>query len=132
MKNYVITNELRHDIITWFNDIANEASRLTSGNVSHLGATIRGMAMRSSDFIKEFSVGISDMVGKTNSTSNNELKPLDYVLSNDNRDKEWTLCQFSHIDSEGNIVFVGGSYADYNSVIPYVGNEYLLGTCDGV
>lgn len=58
-----------------------------------------------------------------------EFKPLDYILSNDNDDNEWTLCQFSHIDKKGNTVFVGGNYADKGTVIlPYKGNEYLLGT----
>lgn len=57
-----------------------------------------------------------------------EFKPLDYVLSNDNEDKEWCLCQFSHFDKEGNIVFVGGSFVDKKCVIPYEGNEDLLGT----
>lgn len=57
------------------------------------------------------------------------LKPFDYVLSNDNDDNEWTLCQFSHIDKKGNTVFVGGSYADKGKIVlPYKGNEHLLGT----
>ena len=47
------------------------------------------------------------------------FKPLEYVLSNDNEDNEWTLCQFSHFDKKSNIVFVGGSYADKGKVIPY-------------
>lgn len=58
-----------------------------------------------------------------------EFKPFDYVLSNDNDDNEWVLCQFSHIDKKGSTVFVGGNYADKGKVIlPYKGNEYLLGT----
>ena len=57
-----------------------------------------------------------------------EFNPLDYVLSNDNDDREWILCQFSHFDKKGNIVFVGGSFVDKKCVIPYVGNEDLLGT----
>lgn len=58
-----------------------------------------------------------------------KFKPLEYVLSNDNDDNEWTLCQFSHIDKEGNTVFVGGSYADKGKIVlPYKGNEHLLGT----
>lgn len=57
------------------------------------------------------------------------FKPLEYVLSNDNEDNEWTLCQFSHFDKKGNTVFVGGSYADKGKVVlPYKGNEHLLGT----
>lgn len=62
-----------------------------------------------------------------------KFKPLDYVLSNDNEDNEWTLCQFSHFDKKGNAVFVGGSYADKGKVIlPYKDNEHLLGTTKDV
>lgn len=61
------------------------------------------------------------------------FKPLEYVLSNDNEDKEWTLCQFSHFDKKGNAVFVGGNYADKGKVIlHYEGNESLLGTTKDV
>ena len=61
------------------------------------------------------------------------FKPLEYVLSNDNEDNEWTLCQFSHFDKKGNAVFVGDSYADKGKVIlPYEGNEHLLGTTKDV
>lgn len=61
--------------------------------------------------------------------SKHVFKPLEYVLSNDNEDKEWTLCQFSHFDKKGNAVFVGGNYADKGKVIlHYEGNEHLLGT----
>ena len=61
------------------------------------------------------------------------FKPLEYVLSNDNEDNEWTLCQFSHFDKKGNAVFVGGSYADKGKVIlHYKGNEHLLGTTKDV
>lgn len=65
--------------------------------------------------------------------SKHVFKPLEYVLSNDNEDKEWTLCQFSHFDKKGNAVFVGGSYADKGKVIlHYEGNEHLLGTTKDV
>lgn len=61
--------------------------------------------------------------------SKHVFKPLEYVLSNDNEDNEWTLCQFSHFDKKGNAVFVGGNYADKGKVIlHYEGNEHLLGT----
>ena len=33
MKEYVITDELRDKIIKWFNNIAEEADVLTTGNV---------------------------------------------------------------------------------------------------
>lgn len=61
MEGYVITDELRDNLIKWFNNIADEASRLTPGNVSHLGANIKGMALRSAKFIEEFSIGIGDI-----------------------------------------------------------------------
>ena len=35
MEEYVITDELRDKIIKWFNNIAEEADTLTTGNVSH-------------------------------------------------------------------------------------------------
>lgn len=43
--------ELFEKSIEWFKDIADLCLRLTSGNVSHLGATIRGKAIRSAEFI---------------------------------------------------------------------------------
>lgn len=60
MKEYVITNELRDKIIKWFNNIAKEADVLTTGNVSHKKAMIKGMASRSAKFVEKYSVGISD------------------------------------------------------------------------
>lgn len=56
------------------------------------------------------------------------FKPLDYVLTRDAEHKVWTLCQVSHIDKENNIVFVGGWIPKDAEVIPFTGNEYLLGT----
>lgn len=65
--------------------------------------------------------------------SKHVFKPLEYVLSNDNEDNEWTLCQFSHFDKKGNAVFVGGNYADKGKVIlHYEGNEHLLGTTNSL
>ena len=61
----------------------------------------------------------------------NAYNTFDYVLvkCDDDPDvQEWTLFQYSHTDSYGNIVFVGGGYADAENVIPYEGNESLLGT----
>lgn len=60
MKEYVITNELREMIIKWFNNIAEEADVLTTGNVSHKKAMIKGMAARSAEFVEKYSVGIAD------------------------------------------------------------------------
>lgn len=60
MKEYVITDELRDKIIRWFNNIAEEADALTTGNVSHKKAMIKGMAARSAEFVEKYSIGISD------------------------------------------------------------------------
>lgn len=60
MKEYVITDELRDKIIKWFNNIAEEADALTTGNVSHKKAMIKGMAARSAEFVERYSVGIAD------------------------------------------------------------------------
>lgn len=51
MKGYVITDELRDNIIKWFNNIAEEADTLTTGNVSHKKDMIKGMAARSAEFV---------------------------------------------------------------------------------
>jgi len=63
-----------------------------------------------------------------------KFKPLDYVLARFNGSEEWVLCQYSHTDKDGCFIFVGGNYTD-KEVIPYSGNEELLGTtksiCDG-
>lgn len=63
MAEYVITGELRDNIINWFNNIAEEADSLTTGNVSHKKAMIKGMAARSSEFVEKYSVGIADCAG---------------------------------------------------------------------
>lgn len=39
--------------ISWFEDIAEMCAKLTSGNVSHRGAAIRGKAIRSAEYIKK-------------------------------------------------------------------------------
>lgn len=44
----------KNGVVYWFEDIEELSSKLTSGNVSHQGATIRNKAIRCSKFIKEF------------------------------------------------------------------------------
>lgn len=39
--------------IGWFKDIADLCGRLTAGNVSHMGATIRGKAVRCSEYVRK-------------------------------------------------------------------------------
>ena len=60
MKEYVITDELREKIIKWFNNIAEEADTLTTGNVSHKKAMIKGMAARSAEFVERYRFCIAD------------------------------------------------------------------------
>lgn len=53
-QEYIIHKELKDMLVYWFEDIEELSSKLTSGNVSHQGATIRNKAIRCSKFIKEF------------------------------------------------------------------------------
>ena len=53
-KEYIIHKELKDMLVYWFEDIEELSSKLTSGNVSHQGATIRNKAIRCSNFIKEY------------------------------------------------------------------------------
>ena len=46
--------ELKEMLVYWFEDIEKLSSKLTSGNVSHQGATVRNKAIRCSKFIKEY------------------------------------------------------------------------------
>jgi hypothetical protein len=39
--------------IRWFENIADECDKLTSGNVAHLSAQIKGMAIRSAEYLKK-------------------------------------------------------------------------------
>ena len=39
--------------ISWFEDIAEMCAKLTSGNVSHQGASIKGKAIRAAEYIKK-------------------------------------------------------------------------------
>lgn len=53
-QEYIIDKELKDMLVSWFEDIEKLSSKLTSGNISHQGATIRNKAMRCSTFIQEF------------------------------------------------------------------------------
>lgn len=53
-QEYIINKEFRDMLISWFENIEDTCSKLTSGNVSHQGATIRNKAIRCTTFIKEF------------------------------------------------------------------------------
>lgn len=52
-SEYVIDKELKEVLISWFEDIEDACIKLTSGNVSHQGATIKNKAIRCATFIKE-------------------------------------------------------------------------------
>lgn len=53
IQKYIIDKEFRNMLISWFENIEDTCSKLTSGNVSHQGATIRNKAIRCTTFIKE-------------------------------------------------------------------------------
>lgn len=52
-EEYIIDKELKDMLISWFENVEDTCSKLTSGNVSHQGATIRNKAIRCTAFIKE-------------------------------------------------------------------------------
>ena len=52
-QEYIIDKEFRDMLISWFENIYDTCSKLTSGNVSHQGAEIRNMAIRCATFIKK-------------------------------------------------------------------------------
>lgn len=41
--------------IRWFENIAEECNKFTSGNVAHLRAQIKGMAIRSAEYLTKHS-----------------------------------------------------------------------------
>lgn len=53
-QEYIIDKEFRDMLISWFENIDDTCSKLTSGNVSRQGAAIRNKAIRCATFIKEF------------------------------------------------------------------------------
>lgn len=52
-QEYIIDKELKDMLKSWFENIEELSNKLTSGNVSHQGATIRNKAIRCSTFIQE-------------------------------------------------------------------------------
>lgn len=52
-QEYIIDKDLKDMLVSWFEDIESISSKLTSGNVSHQGPTIRNRAVRCINFIKE-------------------------------------------------------------------------------
>ena len=54
VEEYIIEKELKDMLVSWFEDIDELSSKLTSGNVSPQGATIRNKAIKCYKFIKEY------------------------------------------------------------------------------
>ena len=52
-QEYIIDKDLKDMLVSWFEDIEDVSSKLTSGNVSNQGPTIRNKAVRCTKFIKE-------------------------------------------------------------------------------
>ena len=52
-KDKLLYESLLEKAAGWFKDIEEMCSKLTSGNVAHLGATIRGKAIRAAEFIEK-------------------------------------------------------------------------------
>lgn len=52
-QEYIIDKDLKDMLVSWFEDIENISSKLTSGNVSNQWPTIRNKAVRCTKFIKE-------------------------------------------------------------------------------
>lgn len=52
-QEYIIDKDLKDMLVSWFEDIEDVISKLTSDNVSRQGPTIRNKAARCAKFIKE-------------------------------------------------------------------------------
>lgn len=60
--------------------------------------------------------------------NNYDFNLFDYILFKNTSEDEWRIGQFSHFNSFGNIVLVGGNVLNFKAaVIPYKDNEQLLG-----
>jgi hypothetical protein len=57
------------------------------------------------------------------------LKPYDKVLGRDNLVSRWSLAFFSHIDHNIYYPYKVTPGCGFTQVIPYKGNEHLLGKC---
>lgn len=49
----------------WFDDVAEKTTRLTSGNVSHQGMTIKGLAKNSAEFLEKWGEKDDDLLDKS-------------------------------------------------------------------
>ena len=73
-QEYIIDKESRDMLISWFEDIEDTCSKLTSGNVSHQGATIRNKATRCTTFIKKYT--------KVEEQHTKKVEPIDGLSQN--------------------------------------------------
>ena len=73
-QEYIIDKEFRDMLISWFEDIEDTCSKLTSGNVSHQGATIRNKATRCTTFIKKYT--------KVEEQHTKKVEPIDGLSQN--------------------------------------------------
>lgn len=63
-------------------------------------------------------------------TKHKEFKPFDKVLVRDFADNKRWSCDFYSHESDGNHCTIGKGYFESDNILPYEGNEYLLGTTD--
>ena len=73
-QEYIIDKEFRDMLISWFENIEDTCSKLTSGNVSHQGSTIRNKATRCTTFIKKYT--------KVEEQHTKKVEPIDGLSQN--------------------------------------------------
>ena len=97
-KSNKMTKDIKEKAIEWFNDIAELCGKLTSGNVSHLAATIKGKAIRSAEYIEKHCcdspwISVED-----------ELPPYGEVVIVHCKDESPICENFSHRTEDVNVV----------------------------
>lgn len=60
--------ELIESSIGWFSDVVEKCRRLTSGNVSHNAANLRGFACRCSEYITKHNTDNDELIAETADT----------------------------------------------------------------
>ena len=80
---------------------------------------------RAEDFAKR-KIKVSTMGEEE--TPKHEFKPFDKVLVYNRLNGKWFPNLFSHIASDGRIVTITNGFYENYEVIPYEGNEHLVGT----
>lgn len=95
--------------IEWFSDIADMCGKLTSGNVSHLAATIKGKAIRCAEYIEKHScdnpwISVGD-----------ELPPFDEVVIVHYEDETQIGEMFSHRTEDEYVIKDSHDFSTYNN-----------------